>query len=548
MNLIPIVYIAIIILYCAGYFVSRIFSIENNNIFQTIWIGIFILGLSTFAVNIFLPLSGIGAFIAIAPAILSILFFYKEIQKALFQMERTTVIFLLIIPILALWYSIISNISYAYDTDLYHLQIVSWAREFPAVYGLGNVHSRLANSSVWYTLAALFPETLSAYTPTLMSAIFICTALGWFSIMLHSAKKVWERSFFIVLIPLLFFDIFLSNSNLYADYIALFVCLMASYHLLVIILEEEGSRDKSVKLALLYLALSFSIKPLASISIIFGIVILLWVWHRNVISFPTILVALILPLLMGGMWCVRNIILSGYPIYPLAFFPFSVDWLMPLEFVDGNRNAVMGWARWPHAGYTEALTAGISYWFPSWLIMNLSKKTFVITVLMPLLFGLFVWLYVFIKKYSHTALFFFIFSISNIAYWFFIAPEQRFGREYFWLFLALSFVFATRHNPSNMIVYLTKKINYSASLSLFIVCFLGLIISCGNFMPMLASSWHVLPVKEGRLLSEDPKIFLSVPVTGDQCGRAPIPCAPSDVLGLELREKNNLTAGFRIVK
>jgi hypothetical protein len=42
------------------------------------------------------------------------------------------------------------------DTGLYHAQTIRWIETFPAVPGLGNLHSRLAYNSSWLTLNALF--------------------------------------------------------------------------------------------------------------------------------------------------------------------------------------------------------------------------------------------------------------------------------------------------------------------------------------------------------------------------------------------------------
>src|SRR5271157_4480007 len=43
-----------------------------------------------------------------------------------------------------------------YDTALYHAQAIRWIENFPAIPGLGNLHTRFAYNSGWFPLSAFF--------------------------------------------------------------------------------------------------------------------------------------------------------------------------------------------------------------------------------------------------------------------------------------------------------------------------------------------------------------------------------------------------------
>ena len=50
-------------------------------------------------------------------------------------------------------------------------------------------------------------------------------------------------------------------------------------------------------------------------------------------------------MILFAAWTARNVVLSGYPLYPTALLPFSVDWRVPVEQVAGERAWIEASAR-----------------------------------------------------------------------------------------------------------------------------------------------------------------------------------------------------------
>ncbi len=239
MTLIFLLFIAFFLLISAGFFIFQLFAIEERNIFTAMWIGMLPIGLLAFIVNFFFPLHSTIALVCLFPSILGIKICLKHLKTWLTQPKKACIfqaLFVIAIIVFSLGTVLVSPLGKSYDTDLYHLQIVSWIMDFPTVPGLGNVHSRLANTSTWHTLAALIPLELP-YIPTFMTALFFIGVFGWTLSHLLSAVTIWEKTFLLCLIPLcLTYVMGSSSANLYTDEVSLFLAIIACYIILKIFL------------------------------------------------------------------------------------------------------------------------------------------------------------------------------------------------------------------------------------------------------------------------------------------------------------------------
>jgi len=67
-------------------------------------------------------------------------------------------------------------------------------------------------------------------------------------------------------------------------------------------------------------------------------------------------------------WVARNIILSGYLVYPVPQIDlFSVDWKLPYQYVIDEKLATQGWSRLPGPYWRDSLGMELSEWVPKWL-------------------------------------------------------------------------------------------------------------------------------------------------------------------------------------
>lgn len=133
-------------------------------------------------------------------------------------------------------------------------------------------------------------------------------------------------------------------------------------------------------------------------------------------------------------WCARNVILSGYLVYPLPEVDwFNPDWKIPAEVAQGERMVIQAWARIPREEKTVVQAMPLSTWAKVWYLnKDRADRALLWGVLLaPLGVGLVGLL----RKRSRAGLADFIrvygagYAVlwAGLLYWFFSAPDLRFG-------------------------------------------------------------------------------------------------------------------------
>jgi hypothetical protein len=153
--------------------------------------------------------------------------------------------------------------------------------------------------------------------------------------------------------------------------------------------------------------------------------------------------------------------------------------------------------------------------------------------------------------------FFGVWAALCLFYWFFTAPDLRFGAVLFQIFFALSLAFAVNQAvwPASWEAHYARFLqNRRASIigSAFFLL-MAILISAGQLHSAARSVLHVGSMPSKKLSSRtldrsvSPPILLFFPASGDdRCGNSPLPCAPSDALRLTLRVPGRLGGGFYI--
>lgn len=530
-----------------------------HNPFLAIWLGFFTAAFISLCISIWLPLDsnvvrlciGLAALPGIAPTLRS----WREI--IIISKGRPLLACIVCICLILLAQSFVSYFAtMGYDTDLYHGQVVRWLKEYGIVPGVGNLHNRLAQTSGWLALAAFMDwGPFTARTPFLMPPLWLVAALLYFSYSACHAKCVQQRMYALCLLFLCSLHMRGFFPNLYYDRAALLlysimVCEMLSIFFLPLI-----GYPLIQQITLLFILLSGSIlfKPIAVPSLFFIMAFLILLLHRNTIPMGALPHVLWLPVLTAALWCVLNAIQSGYPFFPLTVFPLPFDWAMLPHDVDSMRRAVQGWARWPGAGYREALDGGLTYWLWPWLERNFTDKMFLCGVAAPFIVGCVFWFTAFRRRTClRIKLFFFLLSLAHLIYWFFQHPDFRFGLEFFWTWVALGTVFAFTR---------IKNITLSkiAPLVLVLVACIALKQTIHPlFSKEQRSALHFLQMpprhesfpglRTDILHADSPQAFTLFlpPQNIDRCGNAPLPCAPYPKPTLFLRDPGDLGSGFCI--
>lgn len=283
---------------------------------------------------------------------------------------------LVIAGLLLLWSYFTAAGYLHYDSDLYHAQSIRWIEEYGVVKGLGNLHERFAYNSALFALSALYSMKF-----LLGSSLHAVSGFFAFLLSLSSAEvwRAWKRR-----------RLFLSD---YARLAAIYylttiwdevvspasdysIMCMIFYILIRWLSELERQREEKessiAPFALLCVAGVYAL----TLKLTAGLILLL-------VAKPTLRLVrekrwreigiyLGMGLLVAAPWLVRNVLISGWLLYPFpALDLFRVDWKMPAKVVQMDAAGITSWAR----GLYDAAKANLPpwEWLSGWFEAELSK-------------------------------------------------------------------------------------------------------------------------------------------------------------------------------
>lgn len=331
------------------------------------------------------------------------------------------------------------------DSGIYHIPAIRWYEQFRVVPGLGNLHGRLAFNSAFFVLSAVFGFT-SPLGQTLFSLnSFLFLLFGFFVIrrLNQPERQPGSQLLAVLLLGLalyyLLYQVSSPTPDLWATLLPLFIVLRW--------LDEPVTRQPAQRVltaALVWLCL---VVKLGAVIMLLFLPFLLWPYRRS-IRWKQLTGLLALSGLFIVPWLVRNIILSGYLVYPFpALDLFAVDWKIPLAAVHYEEDYITFWARFhrsePYLDFAM-LKWPFSQWFPFWWhsqgqpetigYYGLNRLLFVAAALSPLVM-LAMWLWR--RAYTSQVGVAYLVALAGGVFWFVKAPEFRFGYAYLWLMVLL---------------------------------------------------------------------------------------------------------------
>jgi hypothetical protein len=376
------------------------------------------------------------------------------------------------------------------DTGIYHAQAIRWIESFPVVPGLGNLHSRLAYNSSWLTLNALFSFAFlggQSYHP--LPGLFVLVTCYQFlhggqrllspnrfhceegiSPTLQSPIQCWKLqlslqsgSFALTLtsdylrllfIPLAFFLLAGEISSPGTDLPVVMLSWLIFSEWLALI-EEKGETSPMLPILLMLLTFWAVTIKLFTLPLLLAA---LFIWYqcthaKKSPSFSSFLQPhrkeggcsagrglkpLTLAIILLLPWGIRNLILSGYMVYPgLTLDPFHFDWRIPVEAVHRESVVIMAWARFSAGDVQDVLAMSLPEWVNAWYHHQTFNRQLLFQLIIAAPFGYTLLLGLFalvkrslfqktwqtLKSYSLPLLA----AYAGIAFWFFKAPFFRFG-------------------------------------------------------------------------------------------------------------------------
>jgi len=464
----------------------------------------------------------------------------------------------------------------AYDTDLYHFNVIRWMNEHPIVFGLGNLHSRLAHTSGFLTYSSLIDNLWwDGRTAWITYGLFVTVVcVQWLWLIIVRAVNTSRRAT-IFCIATLAYVLHLQTTihpTMYFDEIALLIQMVLALELLVGFRRPAASEPSCMshtwtRITLLstLAALGFSIKPIGAVSLVFTFflacyaifLILFREESRLRARCGAICAAGIIAGLLVAGHILRNLIMSGWLLFPAPVGRLNVDWVMPrdpvggshwheMQSVAGQYQVIKAWARLPGPSYHKAITEGFSYWFPQWKhrVWNGIEPRWLYLGLILILLHL--GRTMFLRRDRRRITFdTFIVALSaaNIIFWFMTAPDMRFGRGYFWIWMGIGTALflegiIRRHYVAFVFAILLSVYSLQA-LSVNMIPRKHPLM--GRIGKATSKPMKQVVIENGQL----PSLQVYVPVSGDQSGDSQLPSTPYPLNTLILRTPSVLRDGFK---
>ena len=452
-----------------------------------------------------------------------------------------------------------------YDSGLYHLNAIRWTNEYPLVPGLGNLHGRLAfNSSFFTYVAALNLHPLFGNGRSVANSFLILLTVATLlellsrflrrpSLVLQSTPLQWATPLFCL--PYIAYWALSSNgvsapspdltsSLLQVTIFVVFVRLIAR-------IIEDRTVLLSDSLILSLLAATAITVKLSNVAFCGTIMVFVMFGILSAAQRPlNHAVRFLLPLVVVLMvFCLRGIVLSGAPLYPSTIGYIDAEWSVPLKHVTNERNWVYSWARQPKIHWEQVL--GSWAWFEPWFQRVVGRTTDVVFPLAVFLVCGALALVVPCRleriRFSRQCLLSGIIPIPilvALVFWFVTAPDPRFANASFMLLAVSAIVLLL----SNIQLNVSKRGMFTVICIIFVVANLNLL--CWTFSHrwtvknVSVDGWHKVkrvPLNE-KVTSSGLRVY--VPVSGDQCWDAPLPCTPYFREALRLRDPYDMASGF----
>lgn len=515
---------------------------------------LFLLGLTLLAFlgnlfSLFFPLhkltAGLIFFGALALGWINRLHIQTIVQQALLDIRQRHWFLWLpgsLLFVVALLKTVVSPTNW--DTGLYHAQSIRWLETYPVVPGLGNLLDELAFNSSWLTLNALFSfpflfgqslHLLTGWLFLLISVFFLSKTQALFDGKIHPSA-IAALVFLFLARRLLLWELSSPGTDAPTTLLIWYLVLLEIEQL-----ESRQTISPTFYVALILTAIFTVTVKLSALPILLWIILPGFRLNRPFLK-RTVWLAIAGSALVLLPWCIRNVILSGYLVYPVpALDLFDFDWKVPAPAARDAAEWIRAWARLP--GIDKEIT--LSYSLPEWLPLWYNHQQIFDLILLFGSLASFTLFFTAALLTKHKSLFFpSLLCFLGVVFWFWQAPDFRFGYGFIGALLACSITGLVQLVERTY--FLPRLVQWLAILSLLVFALYQ--------MPKLSNAYDTLitfpimpadyPESDYNLIQVN-NVTLHVP-EHKQCWYAPLPCSPYYPERLFLRGLS-LAKGFKIL-
>lgn len=320
-------------------------------------------------VSLFTAVTYIFAFVALTASIAILLAFHKSLWEDIQGIMKEIVwyewILFLIFTVFVMFLT--SLYPKQYDNYLYQAQMLRYYEEYGVIKGMGNISTRLGFNNSIYALMALYSfKGIYGFSLHTVNSAF-CVFFGNFAI--HNICRIRKTKAYVstglaaAVLAYVFYNSELLNcigTDLSANMIGLMIMLLFAQEI------EKREKDTFIYgLISLYIVYAVTVKvSVGMLGILIFYPAFLMIkkkeWKRIFIFIPAGLLILV-------PWLIRNVMISGWLIYPLPSLDlFDVKWKIPYKSVVYETALIKGWARIQTSKVFETMEMTFSRWFPIW--------------------------------------------------------------------------------------------------------------------------------------------------------------------------------------
>jgi len=404
-----------------------------------------------------------------------------------------------------------------YDNGAYHLPTFKWNYEFPVVVGLANLHGRFAYNSLLFLIAPLTDRIEFGWIPNFLAVTFVLLSL-WAR--LKGSKVSGRRSgvqFWFVALVFCFFNLrdktlgwfaILTNDAMVAVLVVYWVALALGF---------AESEDRRTDFALLVLSAVLAMTVKLSAAPLLIITLGLVLFHRKD-GTPGAARVCALGSSVLAAWMLRGILLSGCAVFPvpLTRVPW-LSWTVPASQLKIEVLGVRSKARRDDNDFERVMRDWS--WFPPWASMAV-RSWLILLLLGGCLVGSLAFAFAGkrIQRARDDLPLIAVGLAFSLAYWFWSAPDVRFGRGF--IFAAAIFGFSLAGAA-----WLHYPRFYSHTPQ---VLTLVMVLWAFHSLLHLGVYRYYSPIPDVPVYQiEAPHgVGLWVPQKGDQCWAHELPCTP----------------------
>lgn len=324
-----------------------------------------------------------------------------------------------------------------YDTGLYHAQAIRWIEEYGIVPGLGNLHMRLAYNSAFMCLQALFSlEWLVGQSLHSLNGFFcLCALLYAFGTVRTPGREKWQTSDLLKCVMVIHvvdkrYSIASPGTDIWAMLLILYIFTKWCELL------ESGEKETAPWCYICLVGFYALTVKLSAAAIVILVCYPLYLLisrkdFRGIVHNGILALGIMLPYL------IRNVIISGYLIYPYAGIDlFHVDWKMDPEVLYSDSLDIKMWGR----GLTriEEYNNDMFSWMPEWFLsQDLGYRILLLAGAACSLLLLYqVWKQMTGKRYGQAAIL--AAGVVCLIFWLMTAPLIRYGQVYVLIVIVLA--------------------------------------------------------------------------------------------------------------